>query len=439
MISSFRIRHCGHIFSRSVVFTAVLAGLLFSTMLRAAESPSMPKLTLKKGERLVMIGDSITEGACYSKLIELYLTACLPELDLRTVHLGWSGASSQALRGCLAPMILPWKPDIVTIAIGGADGGYRPWAPQVGEDYATNVSYMVETLKNNDATVVVGSPCPMDPKFATTKVYDDNIAQLSVIAKKTAETYQTPFADVNATVSDTLRKARAELGDSYPVCGHDGIHPGLNGGLAIAYAFLKAMGVDGNIGTITFDLKGNATATEGHKILSCKDGMAEIESSKYPFCFSGEEKTETTRGILPYLPFNRDLNRFTLVVRNMDAERATVTWGDVSKSFTRGELERGINLADAFVEKTPFSETFQKADAAVYAKQVLELQCKSAVQGIINVLGNGPKTSAQCEQFRKFTEKALEQSRLNIRALLIPVNYTLSVAPEAPKIGAGGL
>ena len=37
----------------------------------------------------------------------------------------------------------------------------------------------------------------------------------------------------------------------------DGVHPAANGHLIMAYAFLKGLGCDGNVGTITLDLAGN--------------------------------------------------------------------------------------------------------------------------------------------------------------------------------------
>jgi hypothetical protein len=126
----------------------------------------------------------------------------------------------------------------------------------------------------------------------------------------------------------------------------------------MAYAFLRAMGFDGAIGTIDVDMAGTATASDGHRVVSAKDGTIEIESRVYPFCFSGDEKDPNgTRSILPFLPFNRDLNRYLLKVRHLAAPTADVTWGTATRSFSKAELEAGINLADAFPEN-PFLAAF---------------------------------------------------------------------------------
>jgi len=52
------------------------------------------------------------------------------------------------------------------------------------------------------------------------------------------------------------------------------------GQLLMAYAFLRGLGFDGDLGTITVDMTGPATASGGHKVLSGANGKAEIESSR---------------------------------------------------------------------------------------------------------------------------------------------------------------
>jgi hypothetical protein len=173
---------------------------------------------------------------------------------------------------------------------------------------------------------------------------------------------------------DVAAKAKAKYGPDYPLCGKDGVHPGPNGHLVMAYAFLKALGCDGDIGTITVDLAADkADATAGHKVISAHAGSVEIESSRYPFCFYGDPKSpDATSGIIEFVPFNQDLNRFTLVVKNAaGAKRLKVTWGVHSREYTAAELAKGINLAADFLVN-PFSEPFKKAEEAIKAQQAYE-------------------------------------------------------------------
>jgi hypothetical protein len=65
------------------------------------------------------------------------------------------------------------------------------------------------------------------------------------------------------------------------------------------------------------------------------------------------------------------LNRFILVVTDLKAASYTVVWGDYRKTFSAGQLTKGINLADEFPEN-PFNEAFARVDAAVALKQKYE-------------------------------------------------------------------
>jgi hypothetical protein len=58
--------------------TGFLAVLLLSCLTGApANGTEAPRLLiLKKGQRIAIVGDSITEQKLYSKFIELYLTSC---------------------------------------------------------------------------------------------------------------------------------------------------------------------------------------------------------------------------------------------------------------------------------------------------------------------------------------------------------------------------
>ncbi len=155
------------------------------------------------------------------------------------------------------------------------------------------------------------------------------MAGLAEIARQVVAEEGITYADVHQTFYATMARAKAEHGPAYHVAGADGVHPAANGHLIIAYAFLKALGCDGEIATIRVDFgQDRATATEGHRVLSVTANAAEIESTRYPFCFYGRPgDPDTARGMIDFLPFNSDLNRFRLVVNGLATGRFKVTWG----------------------------------------------------------------------------------------------------------------
>ncbi|HEY3376633.1 MAG TPA: SGNH/GDSL hydrolase family protein [Armatimonadota bacterium] len=416
--------------------TAFCLLLLLTSLSLASAQAAAP--IVPKGARVAVIGDSITEQKLYSRFIELYLIACMPQLDARVMQFGWGGEAARGFAGRMNNDLALFKPTMATTCYGMNDGGYRAFTPEIGKYYETPMRDIVTRLKAAGVTVVVGSPGAVDTKYfmrCDPAIYNDNLAHLRDIAKKAADDAGMPFANVHDALIDAMAKAKATLGDAFSVCGGDGVHPPAAGHLVMAYAFLKAMGFDGNLGAITIDMKGTATADGGHKVLSANGGVVEIESSRYPFCFYGNEKDYNgTRSILPFVPFNQDLNRLTLVVKNLGAEQGKVTWGATSKVFSRADLEKGINLAAEFTDN-PFTPVFQKLDAAVSVKQNYETYLiKSQITGypyLQTLSGNDPEMIAAIEAFRNKLWAFEETQQNKVRAALVPVKHTITVSPEA--------
>jgi len=416
----------------------ILVLMLLSSLTSAQESAKGS--VLKKGQRVAIVGDSITEQKLYSKYIETYLTVCLSDLELHVIQLGWSGETAPGFLGRMNNDLIPWKPDVVTTCYGMNDGGYRAYDESIGKRYQTAMADIVGRLKKSGATVVVGGPGAVDFHYfknpnTRPEIYNNNLSQLSGLAKKLAETEGFPHADVFGAMMAAQEKAKTVLGQNYDVCGKDGFHPGPNGHLLMAYAFLKGMGIDGQIGSITVDLKGKATSTEGHKIVGEETGKVELESSRYPFCFIGDEKSSGgTKSILPFVPFNAELNRLTLVVKNLDGASAKVTWGAVSKSFPREELQKGINLAAEFPDNNPFVESFRKVEALIGAKQSFETgMIKSMITTfprLVDSMGKDKAVEASIEGLRKQLFETQEKMEASVRNTARPVKHTITVAAE---------
>jgi hypothetical protein len=206
----------------------------------------------------------------------------------------------------------------------------------------------------------------------------------------------------------------------------------------MAYAFLKAMGCNGDIGTITLDMKaGKAAATTGHKVLCANQTSVEVESSRYPFCFSGDPNSpNATRGIIEFFPFNEELNRFRLVVKNPPAGRLKVTWGEQSKVFSAGDLERGINLAAEFLDN-PFSGPkgpFARVEALIQAKQAYETPTtKTQLHNLPQLDQTSPAVQAALGDVRKGlidTDRGFQKAA---RAAVVPVRHRIRIEAAATR------
>ena len=414
---------------------AVLTTALLLTAggIRAEESAPI----LKPGARLWIAGD---QTAGYSRFIETYLAACMPELKIRVFTTSTGGDTAGGFLQRMDNDLRDFQPGIVTLGYGFNDVSGLPSAAGKAyterlTGYTERLGSSVKRLADNGATVIVGGPPSMDTKLyaqGNPATYNDIMGQLDAIAAGIATENKMPHAEVFGTLKTTMEKAKAALGADYAIGGQNGGPCPPNGRLVMAYAFLKAMGLNGDLGTITVDLKGASTATGGHKVLSGNGGKVEVESTRYPFCFTGDEKSPNgTRSVLPFFPFNQDLNRLTLVVRNLGAERGQVTWGGASKTFSRQELEQGINLAAAFPEN-PFSAPFARVFDAVGKKEEFDSKV-TRVMGEMPALEAPTKGNAKGMEAIEVVRKRVWHNQSvqadNVASAVVPVKHTLEVTP----------
>ncbi len=419
----------------SLISTTMRILPLFSILLAAVSLRA--ESLLPPDARVAVIGDSITEQKIYSKYIETYLLACTGRSDIQVFQFGWSGERAGGFAARLENDLATFNPNVATTCYGMNDASYRPYAPEVGTEYEKNMRLVIDGLKKVGVKVMaIGSPGGVDPDYfkkpsVTGQDYNDNLAHLRDIAKKLAEENKQPFANVYDTMISALTKSKAALGKEYGPFGGDGFHPAPAGQLLMAQAFLKALGLDGDIGRITIDMKGPSTASSGHTVQGLQLGAITVASTKWPFVFDADPKSASSnRSILPFTTFNQDLNRFTLRVLNLDSAKAKVTWGSQSLEFTREQLESGINLAAEFT-KTPFDNDFAALTAAITQKESFETTLIKSLVTHMRVVSaeaaEEPKVAAALGKLKKKLADEHAKMDASVRKLVKPVTHTIKV------------
>ena len=401
---------------------------------------------LKDGDYVAIVGDSITEQRLYSLYMECYLVMCQPAGKLEATQFGWGGETAPGFANRMANDMLRFNATVATTCFGMNDGGYSPLDEGKAKRYRDGQRSVVQQMKKAGVRfIVVGSPGavdfdafrrnPQDPQAArkASEMYNKTLTGLRDIAREVAKEEGVAFASVIDPMLDAMTKAKAKYGPAYHVCGGDGFHPDQNGHLVMAYAFLKGLGCDGNLGSITVDLGADkAEAAGGHKVLSAKAGEVEIESTRYPFCFTGDPKSPSaTRGIIEFFPFNEDLNRLTLVVKNAGADKVKVTWGAASKEFAAADLAKGVNLAAEFLDN-PFSAPFAKVQGVIAQKQGMEVGLiKQQLHNLPSYLNVVPQEKDSLERIATALVAKDKASRADVSAAVTPVKHVIKV--EAVK------
>ncbi|HEY1790528.1 MAG TPA: SGNH/GDSL hydrolase family protein [Verrucomicrobiae bacterium] len=416
-------------------------------------APEYSRLILKNGDRLAICGDSITEQKMYSRLIEDYLTMCAPQLDVSVRQYGWGGEKAWQFLRRMTNDCLRFQPTIATTCYGMNDFEYRPYEDRIGRSYYTNTDEVVDAFKARHVRVILGSPgCiskvpwwQKDPSYTVEKL-NLSLCEFRNIDIGIAKEEHTRFADVFWPMLTGNFIGQQKYGQDYVIPGRDGVHPYWAGHLIMAYAFLTAMGLPGDIGTFTIDMKRNKIkVSKGHKVISAEDGTFTIESSRYPFCaceppglatasypVCGQDSVTTNDSIrsgMTLVPFNQQLNRLMLIVKNATAPVCQVSWGDQSATFTAEQLATGINLAAEFPEN-PFNAAFARVDSAIADKQAFETkEIKDMFHG-----KNNPSGTALVAQSDSVVGKAEEERDglvAAVRAAFVPVTYVIKITPES--------
>lgn len=414
--------------SRAFVALLVLAGPPAS----GAEVETRPIGGLPPGARLALCGDSITEQMLYTSYVEAYLLACAGRRDISVFQFGWGGENADQFANRVRRGDLDaFAPTAVTVAYGANDSGFQAWQPWMETMWTGRLTGLLGLLASRypasvQATVVCSPTYFQAPaagadagRFAAC---NGTLGHFRDLARDLARGRSLGFADCRQRMLEAGGSAVAAIGPAYRFAGTDGVHPGPNGHLMIAYEILRALGASGAVATITLDMAGRATASDGHAVVAADAGMVRLSSLRYPFRFTDvrPDAADHPATILPWLPFSRDLNRFTLVVRNLPWPRAEVAWGTEVHAFSAADLAAGVDLAEVFT-RTPFDAAFGRLMTLIAVKQRKERDMIKA---------SGAPTAA----LPGWTAADVgERGRLDdaVHAAIVPVEHTITVRPVA--------
>ena len=390
-------------------------------------APSGGGLMLEKGDHLAICGDSITEQKRYSLIIEAYLTACVPELEVTCRQFGWSGEQAGGFLGRMENDVLRFKPDVATTCYGMNDFRYVPFDEAIAKAYRENLAGMIKEFRAADCEVLLGSPGIIDSvpswvKSATGTQLDLNVtlSKFRNIGVELATTEKQRFADVYRPMLIADYKAKKAHGKDFKVAGKDGVHPGWAGQLVMAYAFLKGLGLDGDLGSIVVD-GDKADASGGHEVKSIEAGRITLLSKRLPFAPGPGNLTndDSIRAGLALVPFDADLNRLTLKIANPKASNYSVKWGDETREYSKQQLAAGVNLAADFIDH-PLRQAFQKVWDAAAKKQAYETRQ-------MKTLMHGPEGHADMEATVALTEKVHAKLAKALGRSMAPVEHVIEI------------
>ena len=206
--------------------------------------------------------------------MEIYLRACAGRNDISVFQFGWAGENADQFANRIKRGDLDaFKPTAITFLYGANDAAPMKWEPWMEAMWKGRVTNIIANLDRKypeaAAATVICSPTffdlnPEGTNAGNAAVSNDTLSRLRDLDISMAKSNKKGFADIRQRMLEVNTAAKQAMGKNYRIGGRDGIHPGPNGQLIIAYEVLKSLNCNGDIATITVDMTGDTTASPDH-------------------------------------------------------------------------------------------------------------------------------------------------------------------------------
>src|SRR5664279_1528264 len=244
-------------------FQRLLFTLLTSALLTT--SAIAGDFFIKDGDRVVFLGDSITEQRLYTTYIEAYTLTRHPDWKLWFRNVGWGGDTSwlrqrahpdekqlfaadadsqqkmveDSVGRGLKRDVLPLKPTVVTIKFGMNDFGYQKFREDIFGAYVRSQSELAKVLEAHAARVAFLTPQPIEEKRPDPDkdVKNQSLRQFSDGLKEVAAKEGATFVDQFDPYMAIMLHERATDPAAF-IGGGDAVHPGPAGHTIMALSLI---------------------------------------------------------------------------------------------------------------------------------------------------------------------------------------------------------
>lgn len=224
------------------------ASLLLLVIAATMTSCTGERMTLHKGERILFLGDSITELGVkpkgYVALLQEQLSARYPDLGIEVIGAGISGNKVADLHQRLGRDVIDRKPTIVVIYIGINDVWH--WV-LVGHKGTTRAEFerllreVVARVQYSGAEVVLCTPSVIGEKFDGTNRQDPMLEVYCEISRKIADDVGVRLCDLRKAFIAYLTAHNKENSEKN-VLTTDGVHLNDAGNRLVADEMLRFLG-----------------------------------------------------------------------------------------------------------------------------------------------------------------------------------------------------
>jgi lysophospholipase L1-like esterase len=223
--------------------------LLFALSAGLWGADEQPTVALKKGERIIFLGDSITQAGArekgYVTLIKNALAEKHKDLGIEVIGAGISGNKVPDLQKRLQKDVLDRKPTLVVIYIGINDvwhfdlGPNRQGTPK--DKYEAGLKEILGKITEAGARVVLCTPSVIGEKADGSNKNDALLDEYAGISRSVAKALNVPVCDLRKAFLTSLKEKNKDNA-AKGVLTTDGVHLNEAGNQFVAETMLKMFG-----------------------------------------------------------------------------------------------------------------------------------------------------------------------------------------------------
>ncbi|UYQ94437.1 SGNH/GDSL hydrolase family protein [Chitinophaga horti] len=321
----------------------------------------------QQNDRVIFVGNSITEAGAYVSYIYLYYMTHFPGQRLVIMNGGIGGDKASDIYRRLDYDILAKKPNVMVLTFGMNDTGYFEFNEDNAAERAkqriaaSEASYKLveQRLLQMPALrkILMSSPPYDETAKIGGAVFRGKQAALAEVVKfqeAAARKNGWDFADLYRPMT-ALNVKLQQQDSTFTLIGGDRIHPGNAGHLVMAAEFLKSQGLAGKpVAVVAIDAKKKSSRTENCSVQGLQATPTNIrlqylaQSLPYPIDTVARiwGNPQRQADALQWIPFTEDFNREILRVAGLEkGNYALKIDGRQLGVWPAAEWEQGINLA----------------------------------------------------------------------------------------------
>jgi lysophospholipase L1-like esterase len=348
-----------------LVGLSVVGASLFSSPAR-----SQSVAPFKTGDKVMFVGNSITNEGLYHSYIWLYYMTHYPGKRIEILNRGIGGDDVGQMNDRLDIDVLSGKPSVVVLTFGMNDSGYFEYLTnnrdsvghaKVQRSY-NNYLKVEEKLKNHpEIKKVILTSANYDATTTSTKNNrfpgkSKSMEEIAVFQEASAKTNNWSFVDIMRPMG-AINISQQARDSSFSLSPGDRIHPGADGHLVMAYYFLKAQGLaNKNVASVNIDAVGNKLLKADNSTVTNVSAKASSVKFNYlanslPFPMDTLPRIWESKSVqsdaLKVIPFTKEFNQEMIYVQNLQQGNYVLKIdGEKIGEWSDKDFSTGVNLAE---------------------------------------------------------------------------------------------